>query len=76
MAPLCKGGCQPNRLTGGLLLWEQSLRPVCALGTSPYTGEAILKHPYAIFTARALRNYPSNASFYKKTGDGLAASGK
>ena len=40
-APLCKGSCQPNRLTEGLTLREQPLRAKSKiLPTSPYTGEA------------------------------------
>ena len=38
-APLCKGGCQANSLTGGL---SQPLRQKSKIfDTSPYTGEAL-----------------------------------
>ena len=40
MTLLCKGGCRACSTTGGLSLRVQPLRPVCALDTSPYTGEA------------------------------------
>ena len=54
MAPLCKGGCQKSLISdwGIAPLYirtskpkPQSLRPVCALGTSLYTREALRYGP-------------------------------
>ena len=52
MAPLCKGGSQKSLISdwGIVPLYirttkpkQQSLRPVCALGTSLYTREACVR---------------------------------
>jgi len=54
-APLCKGGCQKSLIFDWGIVDSinpllQPLRPVCPLGTSPYTGEAY-------FHAAALSSY-------------------